>query len=338
MARLTHAFDHESGSPEISAVVCTYTEERWDLLTAAIASLQRQEHPLKEIIVVADHNESLLKRLRSIPGVVAIPNDQEQGLSGARNSGVAAASGSIVASLDDDAEAAPDWSARLREDFLHPAVAGVGCSVVPSWEKGQPAWFPEEFYWVVGCTYRGVPTRRRLIRNPLGAAMAIRRDVFDQVGGFRSGLGRLNKTPLGCEETELCVRVRQHNPGSIFIQDPAARASHHVPADRTRWRYFRSRCFAEGLSKAAVARSVGSTDGLASERAYVTRVLPSGVWNGLRRAIRGDIWGLAQAGAIVAGLLFTVAGFAVGSFRSQRGGSRIPRRVAVRRIQKLVKD
>lgn len=324
--------------PEISAVVCTYTEERWDLLGAAITSLQRQEQPLKEIIVVADHNESLLNRLKSMPGVIAIPNDGEQGLSGARNSGVAAATGSVVASLDDDAEAAPDWSARLREDFLHPAVAGVGCSIEPNWEKGKPVWFPEEFYWVVGCTYRGVPTRRKLIRNPLGAAMAIRREVFDNVGGFRSGLGRLNKTPLGCEETELCVRARQHDPGSIFIQDPAARASHYVPQDRARWQYFRSRCFAEGLSKAAVARSVGSTDGLASERAYVTRVLPSGVWNGLRRALRGDIWGLAQAGSIVAGFLFTFAGFVAGSVYSRGGGSRLPRRIAARRIRRIVKD
>jgi glucosyl-dolichyl phosphate glucuronosyltransferase len=327
------------GFPEISAVVCTYTEDRWDLLVLAISSLQRQEYRLKEIIVVVDHNESLLKRLRQeVPDVVPIANNEKPGLSGARNSGVAAAKGSILASLDDDAEAAPDWSARLQEDFQDPAVVGVGCTVTPRWESNQPPWFPEEFYWVVGCSYRGLPTEKQPIRNPLGGAMALRRKVFNDIGGFRSELGRINQKPLGCEETELCIRVRQQNPLTIFIQDPGARVSHYVPDDRKSWQYFRSRCFAEGLSKAAVARSVGSMDGLAAERAYVTRVLPSGIRNSLLAALRGDLWGLARAGAIVAGFLWTLAGFVMGSVHSKKGGSRVPRWSAFRGIRRVVKD
>ena len=325
--------------PEISAVVCTYTGDRWNLLFSAISSLQRQMYPLREIIVVIDHNEPLLRRVRQeLPGVVAIANEEEPGLSGARNSGWAAATGSIVASLDDDAEAAPDWSARLCQDFLDPAVAGVGCFVAPSWEKGQPAWFPKEFYWVVGCTYRGVPTEKQVIRNPIGAAMALRREALEKVGGFRSDLGRFNKNPMGCEETELCVRIRQQNPQWRFIQDPEAKVSHHVSEDRTSWRYFRSRCFAEGLSKAAVTRNVGSTDALAAERTYVTRVLPSGIWNSLLTVLQGDLWGVARAGAIVAGFLSTLAGFVMGSIHPSKGASHFPRRILFRGIRRLVKD
>ncbi|HEX2259055.1 MAG TPA: glycosyltransferase family 2 protein [Actinomycetota bacterium] len=329
----------ELDPPEISAVVCTYTGDRWNLLVSAISSLQRQEYPLKEIIVVVDHNEPLLRRVRQeLPGVVAIANEGEPGLSGARNSGWAAANGSIVASLDDDAEAAPDWTARLCRDFSDPTVAGVGCFVTPTWEKRQPAWFPQEFYWVVGCTYRGVPTEKQVIRNPIGAAMALRREALANVGGFRSELGRLNKNPLGCEETELCVRIRQQDPQSRFIQDPEAKASHHVSEDRTTWRYFRSRCFAEGLSKAAVTRNVGSTDALAAERTYVTRVLPSGMWNSLLTVLSGDPWGVARAGAIVGGFLWTVAGFVIGSIVPSRGASHLPRRILFRGIRRLVKD
>lgn len=327
------------GQPGISVVICTYSEERWDLLLRTLSSLDNQQHPVEQVVVVVDHNDALLERLRRhLPGVSAISNQGPQGLSGGRNTGAAAATGDIVASVDDDAELAPDWSLRLAEDFMDPAVVGVGCAIAPDWEGGEPAWFPAEFYWVVGCTYRGVPGERREIRNPLGAAMAIRRQVFEQVGGYRSELGRFNKRPLGCEETELCVRVRQHNPQARFIQDPRARASHYVPVERKTWRYFRSRCFAEGLSKAMVSRSVGKSDGLESERSYVVRVLPRGIGRNLLAGIRGDLPGFARAGAIVAGLLWTSAGFVAGSVSRRSGEAGHREDLAPQNLLPLVKE
>jgi GT2 family glycosyltransferase len=306
--------------PEISAVICTYTDERWELLLRAVASLETQLHPIREVVVVVDHNEPLLERIRrELPSVLAVANDGPQGLSGARNAGTAASSSEIVASVDDDAMLAPDWTLRVAEDFLDPLVVAVGSAIAPEWEGEEPGWFPPEFYWVVGCTYRGVPITRKEIRNPLGAAMALRREVLHQVGGYRSELGRLNKRPLGCEETELCVRVRQNDPLALIIQDPRARASHYVPAERKRWPYFRSRCFSEGLSKATVSRAVGSTDGLSTERSYVTRTLPRGAWNGIMAGLGGDFGGFGRAAAIVAGLSWTVAGFVVGRLHPQNG-------------------
>lgn len=302
--------------PTISAIICTYTQARWDLLVAAVASLLRQEHPFSEIIVVVDHNEPMEFRLRrELGAVTVVSNSGPPGLSGARNSGASVAVGEIVAWLDDDAEAARDWSARLLKEFSDPAVVGVGSSVVPRWEDRKPPWFPEEFYWVIGCTYRGVPTVKQPIRNPLGGAMALRKDVLKSVGEFRSDLGRFQKKPLGCEETELCVRIRQRFPHVEIMQNPLARVSHFVPEERASWRYFSSRCLAEGLSKAAVTRAVGSADGLASERGYLLRVLPAGVLRNLLMAFRGDPWGLARAGAIVAGLALTCAGFVFGKLR-----------------------
>ena len=91
---------------------------------------------------------------------------------------------------------------------------------------------------------------------------------------------------------------------------------HLVPADRSRFSYFRARCYAEGLSKALVTASVGAGDGLSSERRYTTRTLPSGVAAGLADAFRGDVSGLTRAGAITAGLTATVAGYAAGSVRT----------------------
>jgi hypothetical protein len=82
------------------------------------------------------------------------------------------------------------------------------------------------------------------------------------------------------------------------------------------WRYFRSRCFAEGLAKAQVTRLVGADRALASERTYATRVLPRGVGRNLGDFLRRrDRSGLLRAGAIVAGLGLTTAGFAAGEAR-----------------------
>ena len=93
--------------------------------------------------------------------------------------------------------------------------------------------------------------------------------------------------------------------------------SHRVPASRTDLRYFCSRCYSEGLSKAIVARYVGKQDTLASERAYTLRTLPRGVARNLNDAlIHHDLTGLLRAGAIVVGLAITVTGYLVGTVLS----------------------
>ena len=84
---------------------------------------------------------------------------------------------------------------------------------------------------------------------------------------------------------------------------------HLVPAERCRFSYFRSRCYAEGLSKALVTASVGAGDGLSAERHYTTRTLPSGVVRGIADLRHGDLAGLGRSAAIVTGLAATAAGY-----------------------------
>lgn len=91
-----------------------------------------------------------------------------------------------------------------------------------------------------------------------------------------------------------------------------------MPPQRLTWRYFRARCFAEGLSKAQVAARVGSERALASERTYARRVLPRGVARGLGDARRGDLAALGRAAAIIAGLGTTSAGYARGRLMTAR--------------------
>src|SRR5438105_2897359 len=79
---------------DVSVIICTYTEERWIDLVAAVESIQRQSSPPREIIVVIDHNTRLLEHAQAqLSGVIVIENNETRGLSGARNSGIAIARG-----------------------------------------------------------------------------------------------------------------------------------------------------------------------------------------------------------------------------------------------------
>jgi glycosyltransferase involved in cell wall biosynthesis len=301
--------------PVVSVVICAYTEARWDDLLAAIASVdeQRERTPL-EIIVVIDHNPALLERMEAAGVDVRLTSNVDaRGLSGARNSGVRLASGRIVAFMDDDAVADPGWLEALVATYNDPLVAGAGGAIRPMWEVGRPRWWPEEFDWVVGCTYRGMPRQRAVVRNAIGCNMSFRRELLESIGGFAHGIGRIGTRPLGAEETELSIRLARRWPDRPIVYEPRAAVDHRVPASRSTFRYFRSRCYAEGLSKAAVAKLVGRSNALATERSYAVKVLGRAILAELGRAIRGDRAGVARASAIVLGLAITTVGYVVGA-------------------------
>jgi glucosyl-dolichyl phosphate glucuronosyltransferase len=296
----------------VSVVICTHALERWPNLVRSIRSSLQQSPPAREVIVVIDHNDPLAKRVEEVfPKVVVARNRQQPGLSNARNVGIRLAGGDVVAFLDDDAIAAPGWLAEITRAFQDESVLGVGGSVEPLWARRRPPWFPPEFDWVIGCSYRGMPTEGETVRNVLGANASFRRSVLEAVGGFRSEFGRLRSDGLGCEETELCIRAAQRWPGQRFLFRSSAVVHHFVPRERTAMKYFISRCFAEGRSKARLTSTVGARYGLASERHYVVRSLPKAMALSLGRffALR-DAWGGPRAGAIVIGLTATTIGYA----------------------------
>ncbi|WP_051945725.1 glycosyltransferase [Streptacidiphilus rugosus] len=303
-------------------MICVYTELRWPQLCAAIDSAVAQSLAPSDVLVVVDHNEALLARLRARHDgdkvIRVLPNVHDKGLSGARNTGAEAAAGEVVAFLDDDATAEPDWLAVLVSGYTDPVVMGVGGRTLPVWASGRrPAWYPEEFDWVHGASYLGMPVGRARVRNVLGGNASFRRGAFAVAGGFPEGIGRgagggRAASAGGGEETELCIRIQQARPDAEFRYDDRAVIHHLVTRERERFRYLCRRSWAEGLSKARVTARVGAEDGLATERAYVSRVLPAGIVRGLRDAVRGRPSGLGRAGAIGAGALITAAGYAVG--------------------------
>ncbi|MFF4889391.1 glycosyltransferase [Micromonospora chersina] len=316
-------------APAVSVVICVYTERRWHQIVRAVGSALAQEVPPAQVVVVVDHNPALLERVRAtFPELTVVPSAGPRGLSAARNTGLARATGEIVAFLDDDAAAEPDWLARLLPHYRDERVLAVGGHALPDWEEARPRWLPPEFDWVVGCSFTGQPTEVAPVRNVIGCNMSFRRSVLDRTAGFDPALGRVGRTPVGCEETELCIRIRHLEPDGVVLYEPAARVRHRVTADRATWRYFRQRCFSEGRSKAVVARLVGSDAGLATERTYTRRTLPAGVRRGLRQLRHGDPAGLVRSAAIAAGLLVTAAGYvsAHALRASQAVSTPVPRR------------
>ena len=123
----------------------------------------------------------------------------------------------------------------------------------------------------------------------------------------------MGTTPLGCEETELSIRLAHHVPGSRILYEPRAVVHHHVAPERARWSYFRRRCWSEGLSKALVAGLADPRSALSAERRYVARVLPAGMARDLGAAVRTrDGWRLASAATSGTGLAITALGYAAG--------------------------
>lgn len=306
--------------PQLSVVICCYTDERLAGLAAAVAAVTEQLCDKDELIIVVDGNDGLCRRLRNRYGDSAtpgrstvVPNTFRRGLSGARNTGVHTATGDVLVFLDDDAVPAPDALAAVRSAFDDPAIVALGGAVRPLWASGrEPRWFPEEFGWVVGCDYRGLPPDGAPIRNPIGAAMAVRRAPLVAVGGFSDLLGRIDGVPAGCEETLMGIALTRCHPDARIIRRTSFRVQHTVPPDRMSVSYFLRRCYHEGLSKAVLTRLCGRQAALTSERRYVFRTLPAALWYSRRQPSR--------LLAVAAGLTVTGVGYLTGLVKALRAG------------------
>lgn len=296
----------------VSVIICAYTERRWTQLVAAIDSAASQPDAA-EVVVVIDHAPTLLARARDAwPEHVVLANAETRGLSGARNTGVRAATAPLVAFLDDDAEADTGWLAALLAPFEAADVVGVGGRAEPVWPASAPAFLPRELGWIVGCTFTGQPTELAEVRNVMGCSMLFRRDAVLSVGGFSTDTGRVGRVPLGGEETDLCIRLRSADRRARILFEPRSLVRHHVSDDRATWTYLRRRSFYEGVSKAVLARRLTADEALATERDYVRRVLPLAVARGL---LAGRP---AEASGIVLAFVATVAGYTWGRLAGSR--------------------
>ena len=217
--------------PKISVVVCAYNAA--DTIDECLASLSTLTYPDYEVIVVNDGSRDStgdLARRYPIAKVIDVPNG---GLSAARNIGLEAASGEIVAYTDADVRVDADWLTFLVQPFLNSDVAG----------SGGPNVVPLDDPWFAQCVARapGGPTHVLLddvvAEHVPGCNMAFRRDALLAIGGFNPIYLRAG------DDVDVCWRLQARGWRVGFA--PAALVWHrHRSTFKGYWR--QQRGYGEG--------------------------------------------------------------------------------------------
>ncbi|QCS44270.1 glucosyl-dolichyl phosphate glucuronosyltransferase [Natrinema versiforme] len=237
---------------KVSVVICTYAMERYDVFSECVDSVLAQTYDPLEVVIVVDGNEPVFERVREDYGglddVVLHCNDENHGISYSRTRGAEIATGDVVAFIDDDAVAENDWVAELARVYDETDAIAVGGDVVPEWVTEKPDFFPEEFYWLVGCVEPGFAEDKEEVRNTYGSNISYRRPVFLTVGGYDPNTGRKGDQHLQAHEAPVGIRLlERYGKGMIFTEDAVV---HHKLFDYRgdlRWLVFRS--FWQGYSK-----------------------------------------------------------------------------------------
>jgi GT2 family glycosyltransferase len=325
-----------AGTPApVSIVIPCHSERGWDALVGAVASALAQQPAPADVVVVVDHNPRLYDRARrELSGVTVLENRFEQGASGTRNTGAWHTTTALVAFLDGDITAGPQWLAQLVAPFDDPSVVGTGGAIAAAWERSRPHWMPDELLWAVGASYTGMPVTTAPVRNVWSASMAVRREAFTAVSGFREGFGKIGARNRP-EDTDLCLRMSA--AGGRWMYVPEAVVEHDVPVERSTFRFLIRRCYAEGRGKVQMARLLDGSKSLGAERSYLSRTLPRAVLRDVTGAVRVRDGGrpprrshAARAGTVVAALAAAAAGGAVETLGAEWRGRRPRRPVASR--------
>jgi glucosyl-dolichyl phosphate glucuronosyltransferase len=252
----------------LDATVLIATYNRADLLDETLACLGRMRvsPQLRWDVIVIDNNstddtrEVVERRMAQFPVPLAYLFEARQGRSSALNTGIRAAQGAVLVFTDDDVRVVDGW----LDAATAPLVAGdkalgyTGGPVRPIWGAEPPAWLDLErgdLWGTIAIQNHGsdpfIYEERRKV--PLGANMAVRREVFDIIGGFRADLGRTGgRLVLGQEVPELLMRARNAGWRGQYVPD--MQVYHHIPARRLTPAYFRKWWFGKGVSRAALER------------------------------------------------------------------------------------
>ena len=252
-----------------SATVLIATFNRAAMLEDTLVSLRgmRTQPGLTWECLVIDNNSSddtkavVERHARDFPVPLRYLFEARQGRSSALNSGIAAANADILVFTDDDVRVADGWLDAACGALASPegSIAFAGGPVRPRWETPPPRWLDLErgdLWGTIAIQDHGsevfVYEERRKV--PLGANMAVRRDVFERAVLFRADLGRTGggRLVLGQEVPEFLIRARAAGFRGLYL--PAMEVHHFVPAARLTRTYFRRWWFGKGVSRSALER------------------------------------------------------------------------------------
>ncbi|OBG42610.1 hypothetical protein A5672_11455 [Mycobacterium alsense] len=305
--------------PRADVVICTYTAGRWDLFVRSVESVLAQRITPQRLIIAVDHNPELFERCRREwagrrPGsdveIVVVANQFPGRLGSTRNTALLHARADIVAFLDDDAEAEPDWLERLLAVYAtHPEAVAVGGAPRPVYGAARPSWFPPDCDWVFGCHYRSLPDRLAPVRHLIGASMSVRRDKILAIGGFHAD---------DHDDMDLSHRVAgAHGPAAVCYQ-PLAEVRHYVPPERLTWSYFWRRCFYVNRSKVGAFADMGEAGNIGAELRFGVGVL-LGLGPALLAALSGRPDRLVQALVAAVAVVLAACGYVAGRVQLARG-------------------
>jgi glycosyltransferase involved in cell wall biosynthesis len=255
----------------ISVIVCTYN--RADVLARMLDRFVAQPGLARipyELIVVdnnsTDHTRRVLERLESRVRL-RVFLETRQGLSHARNRGVAEARGDIVAFLDDDVLVQTDWIERLDDCLAATGADVVGGRAGLLFDRTPPPWLGPHFRRALSEVDLG-PQRRELEsgRRLYGLNLAFRKAALVAAGGFDTSLGRTGAALLAGEETVVIARIVES--GGRVVYDPFTRVGHLIDRQRLAWKYFERQSWGAGLS-------AGLADGPSTRLEQLRRVRES---------------------------------------------------------------
>jgi glycosyltransferase involved in cell wall biosynthesis len=257
----------QPAAPELSVVICTH--DRYEALAGSVAQLVGcADFSDRCELLVVENTPPARRQAIALPPRENVRHTlcETPGLSAARNHGIGAARGGIIAFLDDDALVEPGWCGaiirRMREETR---LLALGGKVMPRYEgDALPPWYDERLAGYLSCIDWGAtPRYLRAGEWVVGANMAFRRDAFAQYGLFDVNLGRRGTASLlSNEETALLGRIGLDR---VFY-DPEIAVQHVIPVERLTARWFRRRVYWQAISD-LVAGHVGD-DGPDLRREY----------------------------------------------------------------------
>lgn len=231
----------------ISVVIATWN--RGEKLAGTLGSLAGQTLPAAEWEAVVVNNNStddtaeIFARFADGQGRMLnmrMVDEVRQGLSWARNRGIAETRGDIVVMIDDDEEVNSGFLEAYRDFFeTHPSAMAAGGPMVARYEEGRPRWMSHYTEALTASTI-DLGARIRLFprgRYPIGGNMAFRREIFERVGVFDTSLGRAGKALLGGEEKDMFGRIAAVGGQSWWV--PGAVVDHLIPPSRVTDSHFR---------------------------------------------------------------------------------------------------